>query len=626
MKRAPMTVLLLAALAALALPAPVARADTDAEALVAEAGRAWDLAAEDAVLLLEEARFDLLPDGRLRETRHRVVWVGSDWASDSFADLRVPWDSDRQTLSVRLLRVRRDGRWIDARPTAVVETTPHALRHAPDHGGLRETMLLHDGVEVPCVLECEYAIEDKAPFRAGIEGEWVFARSVPALVSRVRLAAPAAVGLRAWAAPGAPEPVADGDGRVWELRRVPPLPQPAGDDPGADLPRLAWSTFADWAALGRAVREACAPGLALDAALRDSLAARLDGALAGDEKVRRVLAFVHDGCARLNYAWRPLLPRVRAAARVWDTAYGADPELVMLAGALLREAGFAVEPAFVARLPGHDPCEVPTLARFGAPGLWIEGDEVAGWWDPASGGLRTEGAPLTGRLVWRAGGDEPPRLHGGGVGSAAIASVDLKWDAKERAWSGEGLLRAYNAFSPRDALAEGPEAAQRRLDALAGGLLPGLAVAGLAPATVAPERVSLRLKTKPAPAARDSLGRVVVAIGAPAGGLAELLPADGGVAWTAREAPLRLPGPLAQVVRVSLAHGPLAIVRAPQARTLANAAGRFDLQVERRDGRLVVTRTLELAKGRYEPAEWPAVRELLLADADAAARTVLLKE
>ena len=106
--------LLLIALAGLAAPAAAAPLSFDGAldigALLTEARQAWDFTRQDAVLLLEQARFTWSGDGRLREERHRIVWIGSDLAQDTFADLRVPWDSDRQTLTVAALRVWREDR------------------------------------------------------------------------------------------------------------------------------------------------------------------------------------------------------------------------------------------------------------------------------------------------------------------------------------------------------------------------------------------------------------------------------------------------------------------------------------------------------------------------------------
>lgn len=630
MARPLLSVMLLALLTAAgqAVGQVTARADAvDVADLIAQAGRAWDLSAEDAVLLLEEARFTLLEDGRLRQERHRLVWIGSDHAVDLFADLRLPWDSDRQTFAVKTLRVWRDGRWIDARPTAVVETTPHALRHAPDYSGIRETMLLHDGVEIPCVLECAYAIEDQAPPRPGVEGEWVFAQTVPTLTARLVLSAPTAARLRTWSAAGVPEPAREGNALTWTLQRVEPRPLPATADPGADLARVQWSTFDGWTSLGDALRGAYDEGAKLDAALRDSLANLLDGAPSAIEKARRILDFTRRAQRRVVYEPAYFWARPRSAARVFDTAYGADLDLAVLAAALLREAGFTATPAFVARAPGECATGVATLARFGSPGLWFAGDGVAAYWDAGMAAMCTGGDALVGRLVWRIGTDAEPGAWpvGGRAASRASVSLDLAWDAPEKGWGGEGWYEMDGAFCPRGTSGTEAEETRKQLERALGGIVAGLAAEAYSPQKWSPAGIALSFKTRTIPAARDSLGRVAVVIGAPAGGLAEVLPRDVRVTDSVRGSVVRLPGALEQVVSVSVAPGDLEIARLPAEFSLANAAGAFDLRVERREARITIRRAIRLAKARYEPAEWPALRALLLAEMDAAHRTVLLR-
>ena len=55
---------------------------------------------------------------------------------------------------------------------------------------------------------------------------------------------------------------------------------------------------------------------------------------------------------------------------------------------------------------------------------------------------------------------------------------------------------------------------------------------------------------------------------------------------------------------------------------LANDAGRFELTVARKGDKVTIARALTLAKARYEPISWPALRALLLAERGALARTV----
>ena len=146
----------------------------DIGALLEKASEIHDLSGEDAVLLLDELREDWTADGRRVRSVHRIVYVRTEYANRPHADLRVPYDGARQDLVVTALRTWRlsDERWIESGPTARVETLPFGLDRAPDYQHRREMMLLHDGVELPCVMETAYAIEDREAYRGGASGIW----------------------------------------------------------------------------------------------------------------------------------------------------------------------------------------------------------------------------------------------------------------------------------------------------------------------------------------------------------------------------------------------------------------------------------------------------------------------
>jgi hypothetical protein len=63
----------------------------------------------------------------------------------------------------------------------------------------------------------------------------------------------------------------------------------------------------------------------------------------------------------------------------------------------------------------------------------------------------------------------------------------------------------------------------------------------------------------------------------------------------------------------------------PEARNLANTAGRFAIEVGEEEGEIHLARQLVLAKQRYTPGEWPDLRALLLADGHAGSRLLLLQ-
>ena len=262
MSRIMMIVLAALLIATAAFAAPMTyTGNLDIGQMMNEAGKVWDFEDNDSILLLESVRYSYTADQRLTETHHRVVWISGENAIDHYADLRVPYDSDRQDLTVDVLRTWRDDRWIEARETAVVQTTPYAFRHAPDYTGIRETMILHDGIELPCILECIYVIEDKQAFRSGFKGQFIFQKNDPALNSWLIVEAAQSIPLNVKGFNGAIAadrdlPGNEGMDQVFSFRmkNMEPAPIPGTDDPAAYLPHVQFSTFNSWTQLGNAIK------------------------------------------------------------------------------------------------------------------------------------------------------------------------------------------------------------------------------------------------------------------------------------------------------------------------------------------------------------------------------------
>ena len=187
---------------------PLAEAQTsisgehDISELLATAKATFDLEKEDAVILFDNYQVSWLPDRHLKTSVHRIVWLGGPAVKGHYADHRIPYDDYLQTFTVEALRTWRDGEWWDTDTTGIVETLPYTINKAYDYSTRREMMLLHDGVELPCILEVAYCIEDKAPFsnqqgmiekdspprsaggesKEGAEGLWLFSKEDPVVI------------------------------------------------------------------------------------------------------------------------------------------------------------------------------------------------------------------------------------------------------------------------------------------------------------------------------------------------------------------------------------------------------------------------------------------------------------
>ncbi|MDH4157769.1 MAG: DUF3857 domain-containing protein, partial [candidate division Zixibacteria bacterium] len=253
-----------ALVAAVMLCASTARAQKsfdeklDIAALMAQAESRFDLSTQDAVLLFDGQRVDWLEDGRRELTVHRVIWINTDLAIGMYGDHRVPYDDDNCTLEVMTVRTWMDNHWWATGPTGIVETLPGNLRHAYDYTNVREMMILHNGIQLPCILEVAFTVRDKRPFRGGVEGMWLFARPDPCVRSQFQLRVPLGREPRVFASDDAPRPtvIADDSGLqvyTWTMGPLEALPQPGTDDPAAYVPHVTWSTWNSWAEYGRTI-------------------------------------------------------------------------------------------------------------------------------------------------------------------------------------------------------------------------------------------------------------------------------------------------------------------------------------------------------------------------------------
>ncbi|MHC4274709.1 MAG: DUF3857 domain-containing protein [Planctomycetota bacterium] len=613
---------------------PSVTGEHDIGALIKRAGKAFDLAQEDAVFLLDSARDDWTADGRRIHSAHRIVYIRSGYAIRDLADLRVPYDASRQRFTVTALRTWRpsDERWIESGPTAQVETLPFAFDQAPDYADRREMMLLHDGVELPCVLETAYAVEDLEPYRAGDEGLRALARSHPAVVSRFVLGHSAGAAARYAASPDVPKPTQSRDEALgldtfaFEVGPVGPSPYPKTPGALTQGPHVVWSTFKDWSSLGRDLHGRFTGALELGDEVRRRLADHLKGAPTAADKARLVAGFVADSTRHVDYesGW---WAAPRSATRTWETAYGNRVDRAVLAAALYREAGLDASLVFRGASFGDVDVRVPNLSWTEGPGVWVQGADVEGYFDPASAKFAHGPWALHRRAVWRPAVDAAPsfRRDEGDAPSSFAVRLDLHYDAESKQWQGSGVLTATGALCPFDSMVGLEDEAQEHLGSLADAMLDGAEVTGYNPAAFDPSRVTVRFEIEAPEGERDALGRLQLRLADP--GALESLLAHAAVHLHegSRDSRVALPTAIDQRLELHLDTAGLEVVHLPAARRTANTAGNCVIAAEETDGEVVLTRELSLTKESYAPGEWPALRQLLLADGSEGNGLILLK-
>lgn len=636
-----MRALKIIAIAVLLLGAAVASAQTmgvsaghDLDALWAKAQKTHDTAQEDAIILLDSRTVTVGDEGTVVTRVHQVVWVATAQGIRGYADLRLPWNSATSTLEVEKLRTWMDGRWwpdpTEISETAVVETLPYAVALADDYTVLRETMLLHDGVELPCIMETTYTIAVQGPPTAGADGVFVFSQRDPVVRSEYVVEVPVGVEVRWEALNGAPQPVVSENGVMelaWTMDGAGALKLPVTEQPEAYEPAVVWTTWESWEALLREFGEAVEAAAVPDEALADSVAAVVRGLPAGQDRVDAVIALANRSVRGVATDFRPWWAAPRSATRTFATGYGHALDRAVLVSALLQplQAGKpspARPDVVLFRDDRHGTAgKLPRLSDL--DGVLVALDQAGGqgWYDPASG---ESGPAAPWRMLLRPplGGAVAPAPAGGTTWQFGL---DVSLDTRDVAWEGVGVLRLTGWNQDDRSWLPMDDSFEKACERLVASVLPGASLAAVRPTGLRPHGLEVRFEiSMAAPGEPGDRTRRLV-LGQPQDGLLSRLPEGLHPFEMRRDSPLPAFGGGAQEVTVRLRAPDGATVHAPDGVAVRNDAGAFSADLAR-DGEWVeVTRRLELAPTTRNAA-WPELRALLLEEMDPANGTIVLEK
>jgi hypothetical protein len=608
--------------------------DFDLDELWAEARNHYDLEKEDAVILLDSRRIEFHEDESYSERIHRVVWIGTAVGVRAYADLRVPWNSAGETLEVEKLRTWREGRWWPdpekVSDTAVVHTLPHALDHADDYTLMRETMLLHDGVELGCIMETAYTITRQArPAHGEIH---VLAQADPVVQSELAVISTPRKPLQNTQLNGAPEPAQDksmlGNRKTWRMRHVKPLARPHTSEPHAYEPTVVWTNWRHWDELRRHWMTAFTADFELTEEQKAGLLEKLNPVLSPRQKLAAVGEYLNEMVRRIRYDDSHWLYQPRPVSRVLNTAYGHDLDRAVLATALLQAAGFSVEPMMISE---GRVLVAPTYARLSDMGsVYLRVDE------PSDGLLDTRTGhavaydQVYGHPTWYVGAQsaarpldpEKPEMKPEDPSLTLALNLAPGEDGK---WGGQGHVQLMGQFSHFSELVGGSDLSAGYLDGLVGSVVSGAEAAAVTPTALFQQRVEADLTLGGFSIEPDDFDRCVLVAGQPAGGILDGLPGDVSLGDIARNSPVLGVGDWQQKIMLRLEVGADQVQHSPAPRRLENAAGYFQLEVEQGEDALVLTRTISLAGQAGAAENWPHLRALLLEEADAVNGTIILK-
>ncbi len=609
----------------------------DISLLMKEADVGLDMASEDAVFLFDSERIRLNKDGRYTKYIHRIIWINTDIAIRHYGDVRVPYDAARCSFNMETVRTWRDNQWWETGPDGIVETLPDGLLNAYDYANMREMMLLHEGIELPCILEIAYSIEDKEPFRRGWDGSWTFVRDEPVIKSWFGFELPSGWWPNIYEFPGSPAPIKSTDESLgldmyswqrgpYDAKTFPP-PENIEDNESFVL----WSTWKDWSSLGAHIRTYFDKAAVGDKNLKEQLDSLLDGANTDREKTRLIAGYVNDKTTYIDYPWRYWLSDPRPAVKTYSSTYGHALDRAVLAAALFSKANIKTLPVFLNPGFGNINVDVAELTQLSTLGLWLSGENLAAYYDPITSEIKSGPLSFFSRMAWRAGNDEKPNIRINGLDKTSTNNIriELSYDADKKNFTGSGYFSATNYFNQYLQIAGMKNEAFTYFEELVSSIFKNAKLTGCNPSEFTDLKTIYGFQFELDSLTIDKQDRIELILGESAYGILANLPINTELYHNQRTSPMHFPCLMSQNIELTLDLKGLDLIHYPEDNSIENEAGNFIVHSAKTDKNdkksLTVVRSLILTKTDYTAEEWLPLRTLLLADRNDGNRLILVK-
>jgi hypothetical protein len=359
----------------------------------------------DAVIAVDRDDVTLKADGTVVEHHKQIVKIlDAQRGKEKFADVHVPFDSKRQTLTIDMARtVNPDGKPHTAAADEIGDIVPSRLADATIYSDVRERVVSLPAVDKGSVVELEYTRTTKPTPDAPMGGEQMLGAWDPILDRTVSITAPSSMEPKL-AVVGMDLKATESDmanGHVWTYKVTKqPDQHPEREAPPEEavLPRLVYGFQPSWSNVLDPIAErflkAAVPATPA-AAIKQQADQLVAGAKDDTEKAQKLFAFVsHDvRSVDLPLGWAGYEPH--APEVVLQNRYADDRDKVALLLALASAEGIAGRPVMVRT--GHVPViqSVPTVAQFdrviaklsiGGKDVWVDPQDENGQFDVAFAG------------------------------------------------------------------------------------------------------------------------------------------------------------------------------------------------------------------------------------------------
>lgn len=285
----------------------------------------------------------------------------------TYGESFIVYNPDFQELKIHTSYTQqKDGNIVETPDNAFVEVLPRSAADAPAYNHLKEMVVVHTGLELGATIYLDYSVISKPGYLSEIDLYEELLQSSPAKDYTLTVTVPSDKALHYSvanvAAKAQTKQAGSNTSYVWNWRNLPAFSRdPFVSVSNGDQPCLTASTLPTADALASLFKQFNA---GKDAQL-ETLAESLTEGKANDEnKLEAILKYTTNRIANSPLPLEAASYRFRRADAVINTAYGTEIEKINLLAGLLNGAGFRAEPMAAYRIVAEKGLGLKAIGQF----------------------------------------------------------------------------------------------------------------------------------------------------------------------------------------------------------------------------------------------------------------------